>query len=173
MIDGQPRAIREKRRALQARSSTTRTNITASWKANWACWSARSTTKAKKAAAIPRAASTLIPDEAVEFVKAIRRGFTGRRHRQFSRRLQIQRRAAPGSGTTEGNQKSALDAGPGRLPAGAARRIERAQGSGRSRSTNTAASWAKIPPACPKPTSKSPAASAAPRSISTPTCAWP
>ena len=39
-------------------SSNTRTPATAWWKASWACWWARSTTRGRKAAAIPRAALT-------------------------------------------------------------------------------------------------------------------
>ena len=89
------------------RSWNTPTSTIAWSKANWACWSARSTTTAKKAAVTPRAAVYTHPDEAVQFVKAIRRGFAGRRHRQLPRRLQIQGRTAPRPRTPQGHQEGA------------------------------------------------------------------
>ena len=113
------------------------------------------------------------PDEAVEFVRqtgvdslAVAIGnshgaykFKGEQHLDLDRLKAI--------------KKALLDAGMKVIIPSSSTALPASPGIWSRKSTNTAAKWARKPPASPKATSKSPAASAAPRSTLTPTSAWP
>ena len=105
--------------------------------------------------------------------EAVRRGFAGGRHRQLARRLQVQGRTAPRPRTPQSHQEGAHGRRPRAITRWCCTALPACPRTWSRKSTSTAASWAPTPPACRKRTSKSPAASAAPRSTLTPTCAWP
>ena len=128
------------------------------------CSSARSSTKARKAAAIPHGGHYTHPEEAVKFVKANRRAIRSPSPSAIPTAPTNSRANSISIwNACKAIKKALMDAGLGDYPLVLHGASSVPQGSRRRRSTNTAARWAPTPQACRRRTSKSPAASAAPR----------